>query len=99
MGKLIGSDPDGAGLQEQKVNTNGEALVASVSQALFESASEKGNSYNLYCQSTGQPSNIVNCKFSNSSGYGVKLLSSNKTLTDCQILNSPLDGLYSTSSN
>lgn len=46
MGKLIGSDPDGAGLQEQKVNTNGEALVASVSQALFESASEKGNSYN-----------------------------------------------------
>lgn len=46
MSRIQGTDPKGAGIQEQKVNANGEALVAAVAESLFERSSEDGKSYN-----------------------------------------------------
>ena len=44
--RLEGLNPLEAGVNEQKVNSNGEALVAAVTETLFESSSEKGKSFN-----------------------------------------------------
>ena len=46
MGRLTGTDPDGGGINEQKVKKSGEALVAAVTEGLFEKSSEEGKSFN-----------------------------------------------------
>lgn len=44
--RLQGTDPSGSGINEQKINDNGEALAAAVVESLFERSSEDGKSYN-----------------------------------------------------
>jgi len=57
---------------------------------------ENGNSYNVYCSSTVQPSLIENCTFKNSAGYGIRLYDAdNLIFNDCEFYNTISNGLYS----
>lgn len=44
--RLEGLDPTGAGVNEQKINSKGEALAAAVTESLFERSAEDGKSFN-----------------------------------------------------
>jgi len=45
MARTTGVDPEGSGINEQRVNSNGMALVLAVSESDFERASEKGQAF------------------------------------------------------
>jgi len=46
MARLQGTDPDGGGINEQKVTKKGEALVKAIVETDFESSSEDGLAFN-----------------------------------------------------
>jgi len=46
MSRLQGTDPDTGGINEQKVNSQGQALVKAITESDFENASEAGLAYN-----------------------------------------------------
>ena len=53
--RLEGTDPDGAGINEQKVNTEGQALVFSTNQSELEHESEQNGSGYNWCSNTVDP--------------------------------------------
>ena len=61
---------------------------------------ENGNSYNMYCENTLQPSLLENCIFRNSAGFGIRFnVAGNNTLNNCEISNTISDGIFSQSSS
>jgi len=84
----LDSGGDWEGLQFQ----NGSDSYGSVS-ILQYCVIEKGNTYNVYCNNTNQPTTISNCVFKNSAGKGMQLNSSYLTIAN-STMESNHTGLY-----
>ena len=55
---------------------------------------DKGNSYNMYCESTNQPSTFENCTVSNAAGDGIKCLDASPNFINSTISDNDGHGIY-----